>query len=141
MLAKWLARKPSLLIVDEPTRGIDIGTKAEVHRLISSLAGDGVAVLVISSELPEVLTVADRVLVMREGRLVAAMTREEATEEAIIAAATERPDARPREGQPRMSATARRPDGDRAGANPRRLVDFVLRARTFGIVGDPGAVR
>ena len=60
-----------MLIVDEPTRGIDIGTKAEVHRLIAELASDGVAVLVISSELPEVLTVADRVLVMREGRLAA----------------------------------------------------------------------
>ena len=71
MLAKWLAREPTVLIVDEPTRGIDVGTKAEVHRLLSSLAGDGVAVLVISSELPEVLAVADRVLVMREGRLVA----------------------------------------------------------------------
>ena len=90
VLAKWLARKPSLLIVDEPTRGIDVGTKGEVHRLISSLAGDGVAVLVISSELPEVLTLADRVLVMREGRLVAAMPREQATEEAIVAAGTGR---------------------------------------------------
>jgi rhamnose transport system ATP-binding protein len=88
VLAKWLARRPSLLIVDEPTRGIDVGTKSEVHRLISSLAGEGVAVLVISSELPEVLTVADRVLVMREGRLVAAMPREEASEEAIVAAGT-----------------------------------------------------
>jgi rhamnose transport system ATP-binding protein len=88
VLAKWLARQPSLLIVDEPTRGIDIGTKSEVHRLISSLAGEGVAVLVISSELPEVLTVADRVLVMREGRLVATLTREQATEESIVAAGT-----------------------------------------------------
>jgi rhamnose transport system ATP-binding protein len=88
VLAKWLARQPSLLIVDEPTRGIDVGTKSEVHRLISSLAGQGVAVLVISSELPEVLTVADRVLVMREGRLVAAMPRSEATEETIVAAGT-----------------------------------------------------
>jgi rhamnose transport system ATP-binding protein len=88
VLAKWLARKPSLLIVDEPTRGIDVGTKTEVHRLISSLAGDGVGVLVISSELPEVLTVADRVLVMREGRLVASMPRSQATEEAIVAAGT-----------------------------------------------------
>jgi rhamnose transport system ATP-binding protein len=88
VLAKWLARKPKLLIVDEPTRGIDIRTKAEVHRLISSLAGDGVAVLVISSELPEVLTLADRVLVMREGRLVATMARAEATEEKIVAAGT-----------------------------------------------------
>ena len=88
VLAKWLARQPSLLIVDEPTRGIDIGTKAEVHRLLASLAGEGVALLVISSELPEVLTLADRVLVMREGRLVAALPREQATEESIVAAGT-----------------------------------------------------
>lgn len=88
VLAKWLARSPKLLIVDEPTRGIDVGTKAEVHRLISSLAEDGVAVLAISSELPEVLTLADRVLVMREGRLAASMTREQASEAAIIAAGT-----------------------------------------------------
>jgi rhamnose transport system ATP-binding protein len=88
VLAKWLARKPSLLIVDEPTRGIDVGTKAEVHRLLSGLAGDGVAVLVISSELPEVLAVADRILVMREGRLAAEVPRQDATEERIIAAAT-----------------------------------------------------
>jgi rhamnose transport system ATP-binding protein len=88
VLAKWLSRKPSVLIVDEPTRGIDVGTKSEVHRLISSLATDGVAVLVISSELPEVLAVADRILVMREGRLVSTIAREDATEERIIAAGT-----------------------------------------------------
>ena len=68
--------------------GIDIGTKSEVHRLISKLATDGVAVLVISSELPEVLRLADRVLVMREGRLAASLARENATEEAIVAAGT-----------------------------------------------------
>ena len=88
VLAKWLSRKPSLLIVDEPTRGIDIGTKTEVHRLIASLARDGVAVLVISSELPEVLSLADRILVMHEGRLAAEFTNAQATEEAIVAAAT-----------------------------------------------------
>ncbi len=88
VLAKWMARKPDLLIVDEPTRGIDIGTKSEVHRLISQLATDGVAVLVISSELPEVLRLADRVLVMREGRLAASLSRREATEESIVAAGT-----------------------------------------------------
>jgi rhamnose transport system ATP-binding protein len=88
VLAKWLARHPSLLIVDEPTRGIDVGTKAEVHRLLAALAGEGVAVLVISSELPEVLTLADRVLVMREGRLAATLPREDATEEVIVAAGT-----------------------------------------------------
>jgi rhamnose transport system ATP-binding protein len=88
VLAKWLARQPSLLIVDEPTRGIDVGTKGEVHRLIASLAGEGVAVLVISSELPEVLTLADRILVMREGRLVARLSRAQASEEVIVAAGT-----------------------------------------------------
>jgi rhamnose transport system ATP-binding protein len=85
VLAKWLARRPSLLIVDEPTRGIDVGTKSEVHRLLSSLASEGVAVLVISSELP---TLADRVLVMREGRLAATLPRDQATEETIVAAGT-----------------------------------------------------
>ncbi len=69
MLAKWLGRKPKVLIVDEPTRGIDVGTKAEVHRLLSELAAQGVAVLMISSELPEVLGMADRVLVLHEGRV------------------------------------------------------------------------
>ncbi len=88
VLAKWMSRSPKVLIVDEPTRGIDIGTKAEVHRLILELAKSGVAVLVISSELPEVLNLADRILVMREGRLVGEFDHSEATEEAIIAAAT-----------------------------------------------------
>ncbi|MDA8196660.1 MAG: sugar ABC transporter ATP-binding protein [Actinomycetota bacterium] len=88
VLAKWMARSPKILIVDEPTRGIDIGTKAEVHRLILELARSGVAVLVISSELPEVLNLADRILVMREGRLVAEFTHDDASEEAIIGAAT-----------------------------------------------------
>jgi rhamnose transport system ATP-binding protein len=88
VLAKWLGRRPSLLIVDEPTRGIDIGTKAEVHRLLEELAEEGVAVLVISSELPEVLRLANRIFVMREGRLVAEFTHAEASEETIVAAAT-----------------------------------------------------
>ena len=88
VLAKWLATEPKVLIVDEPTRGIDVGTKAEVHRLMSSLAAAGVAVLMVSSELPEVLGMADRVLVMREGRLVAELSRAEATEEAVMFAAT-----------------------------------------------------
>ncbi|HEX4520516.1 MAG TPA: sugar ABC transporter ATP-binding protein [Gaiellaceae bacterium] len=88
VLAKWLARRPSLLIVDEPTRGIDVGTKAEVHALLDELAGEGVAILMISSELPEVLRVADRILVMREGRLVAEFDHTVASEETILAAAT-----------------------------------------------------
>ena len=88
VLAKWLSRQPRLLIVDEPTRGIDVGTKAEVHRLLEELAGTGVAVLVISSELPEVLRLANRVLVMREGRIVAEFAHADASEETIVAAAT-----------------------------------------------------
>jgi rhamnose transport system ATP-binding protein len=88
VLAKWLGRKPALLIVDEPTRGIDIATKAEVHRLLTQLAADGVAILMISSELPEVLNIGDRILVMREGRLTAEFSHEDATEENIMAAAT-----------------------------------------------------
>ncbi|RII20337.1 Ribose import ATP-binding protein RbsA [Streptomyces sp. YIM 130001] len=90
VLAKWLATNPQVLIVDEPTRGIDVGTKAEVHRLLSSLAAEGVAVLMISSDLPEILGMADRVLVMHEGRLTAELTRGEATEETVMAAATGR---------------------------------------------------
>ena len=87
VLAKWLGRQPGLLIVDEPTRGIDVGTKAEVHHLLTELAADGVGVLMISSELPEVLGVSDRILVMREGTLVAEFSHADATEEAVMAAA------------------------------------------------------
>ncbi|MCC8250463.1 sugar ABC transporter ATP-binding protein [Saccharothrix luteola] len=90
VLAKWLATGPKVLIVDEPTRGIDIGTKAEVHRLLSRLAADGVAVVMVSSELPEVLGMADRVLVMHEGRIAAELGRAEATEESVMFAATGR---------------------------------------------------
>ncbi|HCP71994.1 MAG TPA: D-xylose ABC transporter ATP-binding protein, partial [Actinobacteria bacterium] len=88
VLAKWLATDPDILIVDEPTRGIDVATKAEVHRLVNQAASEGKAVLMISSELPEVLGMADRIIVMREGRQVAEFSRQEATQEKIIAAAT-----------------------------------------------------
>lgn len=88
VLAKWLAAQPRVLIVDEPTRGIDVGTKAEVHRLLSQLAGQGLAILMISSELPEVLGMADRVLVMREGRITSEIPRAEATAETVMFAAT-----------------------------------------------------
>ncbi|RQX05500.1 sugar ABC transporter ATP-binding protein [Micromonospora inaquosa] len=88
VLAKWLATEPRVLIIDEPTRGIDVGTKSEVHRLLSELAGQGLAILMISSELPEVLGMADRVLVMHEGRLVRELPRAEADETSIMFAAT-----------------------------------------------------
>ena len=88
VLAKWLSTEPRILFVDEPTRGIDVGTKAEVHRLLTTLAGEGVAVVMVSSELPEVLGMADRVLVMHEGRLTTELDRSEATEESVMYAAT-----------------------------------------------------
>jgi rhamnose transport system ATP-binding protein len=88
VIAKWLATGPRLLIIDEPTRGIDVGTKAEVHRLLSELAGEGLGILMISSELPEVLGMADRVLVVCEGRVTADLAREDATPEAVMHAAT-----------------------------------------------------
>ncbi|HEY3606728.1 MAG TPA: sugar ABC transporter ATP-binding protein [Pseudonocardiaceae bacterium] len=88
VLAKWLARDPALLIIDEPTRGIDVGTKAEVHRILDELVGDGLAILMISSELPEVLGMADRVLVLREGRLTGSFSRAAADETSIMRAAT-----------------------------------------------------
>jgi len=88
VIAKWLATHPKLLIIDEPTRGIDVGTKAEVHRLLSELAGQGLAILMISSELPEVLGMADRVLVVCEGRITADLDRADATPESVMLAAT-----------------------------------------------------
>jgi rhamnose transport system ATP-binding protein len=87
VLSKWLAANPRILILDEPTHGVDVGTKADVHRTISGLAAQGLTILLISSELLEVLGMSDRILVMREGRLVAALPRPEATQERVIQAA------------------------------------------------------
>jgi rhamnose transport system ATP-binding protein len=95
VIAKWLATEPKLLIIDEPTRGIDIGTKADVHRLLSELAGQGMAILMISSELPEVLGMADRVLVVREGEITADLARADATPESVMTAATRSADSEP----------------------------------------------
>jgi rhamnose transport system ATP-binding protein len=88
VLAKWLGTKPRVLILDEPTRGIDVGTKAAVHQLMSSLAAEGIAILMISSELPEILGMSDRILVMRAGRLTGQFSRAEATQENLMSAAT-----------------------------------------------------
>jgi L-arabinose transport system ATP-binding protein len=87
VLGRWLARRPKVLILDEPTRGIDVGAKAEIYRLIAELAGEGIALLVISSEMPELLGMADRILVMAAGRLVAELDREAANEERILSLA------------------------------------------------------
>ena len=86
VLSKWLATRPRILIMDEPTRGIDVGAKAEIHRLMSGLAKEGLAVLMISSELPEIMGMSDRILVMRGGTVVAEFARGAASQEAIAAA-------------------------------------------------------
>ena len=88
VLAKWLATNPRLLILDEPTRGIDIGAKVEVHRKISELAASGLGIILISSDLPEVLAMSDRIMVLHEGRITAEIPGEGATEEAVMFAAT-----------------------------------------------------
>jgi ribose transport system ATP-binding protein/rhamnose transport system ATP-binding protein len=93
VLAKWLASKPRVLIVDEPTRGVDVGTKAEIYALMRELAHDGLAILVISSDLPEILTISDRILVMRGGHLAGEISFDDASEERIMSlAALERAD-------------------------------------------------
>jgi L-arabinose transport system ATP-binding protein len=84
VLARWLARQPVLLILDEPTRGIDIGAKSEIYRLIGELAANGIGVILISSEMPELIGLADRVLVMADGRVTAELTRPNIDEATIL---------------------------------------------------------
>ncbi|HHV94505.1 MAG TPA: sugar ABC transporter ATP-binding protein [Firmicutes bacterium] len=88
LLSMWMGIKPKVLIVDEPTRGVDVGAKSEIYRLLRQLASTGVGIIMISSDLPEVLGLSDRILVMREGRIVGEFSGEEATEEKVIACAT-----------------------------------------------------
>ena len=88
VVGKWLAAQPRVLIMDEPTRGVDVGAKAEIHRLMSELAGRGLAILLISSELPELLGMSDRIMVMHRGRIAGELSRDQATQEKIMAMAT-----------------------------------------------------
>jgi ABC-type sugar transport system ATPase subunit len=85
VLARWLALEPKVLIVDEPTRGIDVAAKSEVHQLLFELAESGIAIVVISSELPEIMTVSDRIVTMREGRITGEVMAADATEERLMA--------------------------------------------------------
>ena len=150
LVGKYLLTRPKVLILDEPTRGVDVGAKAEIHRLVAELAGQGLGILLISSELPEVLSLADRILVLHEGRLVEELARDEATEERIMMAAVgsagrsvgDAPgrlsDAR-REEQP-SARTLRPATGSRhaAGDEPRRTASapggLIARARHMGIL-------
>ena len=87
MIGKWLATLPKVIILDEPTKGIDIGSKAAVHDFMSELAGQGLAVIMVSSEIPEVLGMSDRVIVMREGRIAAEFSGAQMTPENLVRAA------------------------------------------------------
>jgi len=143
-IAKWLATDPKVLILDEPTQGIDVKTKSDVHEMIDELAGQGLAVILISSDLPELLSMSDRIIVLREGDHVAAFDKASATEEAVIAAATgayelepARSDPPPAAGdshdappEPLADGAARldRSSGDRAG------LASLLKRREFGLV-------
>src|SRR5581483_948482 len=88
VLARWLARNVKVLLVDEPTRGVDVGAKDEIYRLMDELARSGMAIMMISSYLPEILQMSDRILVMREGRIVLELSRQQASEERLMEAAT-----------------------------------------------------
>jgi inositol transport system ATP-binding protein len=89
LLSRWLLTDPDILIIDEPTRGIDVGAKSEIHRLMSKLAGQGKAIIMVSSEMPEILGMSDRVVVMCDGRLVGEVSRADATQENIMQLATQ----------------------------------------------------
>ena len=84
MLARWLSGKVKVMLLDEPTRGIDVGAKSEIYTLISQLASEGIGIIVVSSELPEILGISDRVIVMRQGKIISSLKREEATEEKVL---------------------------------------------------------
>ena len=84
IIARWLLTKPKILVLDEPTRGIDVGSKSEIHRIISELTQQGLSVILISSEMPEILGMSDRIIVVHEGKLVAEVSREEATQESLL---------------------------------------------------------
>jgi ABC-type sugar transport system ATPase subunit len=88
VIARWLAREPRLLILDEPTKGVDVGAKAEISEIIVRLAAEGRAILLVSSELPEVLALSDRVLVMRGGRIAGEIPRTALTQERVMTLAT-----------------------------------------------------
>ncbi|MEK9783712.1 MAG: ATP-binding cassette domain-containing protein, partial [Opitutales bacterium] len=91
VLGKWLAMKPKLLMLDEPTRGIDIGAKREIYKLMENLAGQGMAILFVSSEMEEVLGMADRAYVMHEGNIAGELSRDQLSEESIMNLATGNP--------------------------------------------------
>jgi ABC-type sugar transport system ATPase subunit len=99
LVGRWLLTDPDVLIVDEPTRGIDVGAKSEIHSLLSELAGQGKAIIVVSSEMPEVMGVADRIVVMHEGHVSGVLNRSEFSQELIMKYATSHEEHREAQGE------------------------------------------
>ena len=112
VLARWLALRPKVLIVDEPTRGIDVGAKVEVHNLLFEMARSGIAIIAISSELPEVLAISDRIVTMREGRVTGEVRRDDADQEMLMT----HDDARDRQGRVSGDGESRHERRERLGA-------------------------
>ena len=110
VLAKWLALGPRVLIIDEPTRGVDVGAKAEIYRLLRGLTHDGVSILMISSDMEEILQISDRVAVMHEGRLTGIVERADCTEQLIMTLAVG--------SSRRLPIDSNRPDPRRPGGAP-----------------------
>lgn len=144
VIAKWLATKPRLLILDEPTQGVDVQTKAEVHSLIADLAKNGMAIILISSELPELLGMSDRILVLREGRVMDEMERSAATPERVLKAATDAANDGSSDGPGSVLPAADRvPEPTIAGEKSNRLTSGIRRfllKREFGLVAAMAAV-
>ena len=137
VLAKWLAAAPRILVLDEPTQGIDVQTKVEVHTMIAELAQQGLAIVLISSELPELIGMCDRIIVLREGRVTATFEREDADQERIIRAATDADYAARRTTRERGEAVAERASAPRDVAAPvddMSLVRRLFARRELGLV-------
>ncbi|OCC02421.1 ABC transporter [Labrys sp. WJW] len=140
VLSKWLATQPRLLILDEPTQGIDVESKSEVHTMIAELAQQGLAIILISSELPELVSMCDRIVVLREGRMAGAFTRAEADQEKVIRAATDAGGALAIEApQMRRDETAKTEEAKTEEAEAGWL-KALLRRREVGLVGAMAAV-
>ncbi len=132
IIARWIAAGTQVLLFDEPTRGIDIGAKAEIYALIERLAAEGKSVIVVSSELPEILRLADRVLVMRQGRIAAELGRDELSEQAIVAHAVPQSGAGRAELRRSQPASLRGPMPHRTRAASDRPATLPSRASTSG---------
>ena len=147
VVAKWLATKPRLLILDEPTQGVDVQTKAEVHSLIADLAKSGMAIILISSELPELIGMSDRILVLREGQVMDEMSRADATPERVLKAATDAGGENGASGNSNKHLTATTSLPARQESSSRKSLNLLvspirrlLLKREFGLVAAMAAV-